>query len=344
MNIETTWTLTRHSEEAWHHMLRACASAKVSIDIEQYIFGVDGTIIEEISEILIRKSREGVRVRLLLDAVGSFAFYRSALCADMTEAGIKITFHTTIGKLFIRRIVPFFLRDHRKLIVIDGIEAHIGGVIIEEDARAWRDTMAILTGPVVEECKATFEAAWKSAARMKPLGPVMGDEKKSDFKIAGNSYHLRDKLLYRSILKHITAAKHHVYITTPYFSLTHDLRRALMFANARGVEIILLFPRRSDNLFADCLARLYYKYLLKHGIRIVHYTSEILHAKTVSIDGAWATLGSCNLDWLSLRLNYELNVMSDNAQFVSDVEKIFLDDILSGDEVTLRTPGWYNFF
>ncbi len=344
MSKVSEWKIFTSTEEAWEEMLLLCERAQKSIDIEQYIFGADGTIIEKLCDVLQKKEREGVSVRLLLDAVGSFSFYRSELCKNLERNGIQIVFHKTTFPPSFKRLLPFFLRDHRKLIVVDNETTHISGVIIEERARSWRDTTVVLQGSIANDATILFEDAWIHAKRMKPAGRAITGEGKREFFFAGNSFRIRDKHLYRTIIRKMAEAKKSIYITTPYFALTKDLRRALWYAKERGVEIVCIFPQRSDNVLADVLARFYYGRLLRKGIKIFHYTTSILHAKSISIDSTWATVGSCNLDWLSIWLNYELNIVSENNEFALEIESIFLNDLSTCEEVTLKTSGWYKFF
>lgn len=338
MDNPPAWKISLTSAEAWADMLASCRTARRSIDLEQYIFGSEGPIIAEWSALLQEKARAGVKVRLLFDAVGSFAFFRSGLRSEFEQCGIQVGFHKIILTPSLKRFIPMILRDHRKLLVVDGQEAYIGGVIIDERARHWRDTSVCLRGGVVADCQGAFEIAWEQARRMLPIGRVLSRTGHGDFFLAGNSFHLRDKDLYRLFLREITAAKQKIFITTPYFSLTRDLRRALFYARRKGVDVRILFPARSDNILADLLARRHYRTLLRRGVRLYHYTHSILHAKSICIDGRWASVGSCNFDWLSFRVNYELNVQSKERQFVAELERIFCRDIETASEVTLATP------
>lgn len=344
MSNVSSWKFTTTSEAAWEEMLRACEQAEKSIDLEQYIFGTEGAIIEKLLPLLKKKSAEGIKVRLLLDWIGSFPFFSSVLPQELEEAGIEIVFHKTTIPPSVKRLLPFLLRDHRKLIVFDEKEAHISGVIIEERARDWRDTSVIIEGSIVKDCADGFNAVWAHAKLMTPLGRVLPNEGNGEFYLAGNSFRLRDKPLYRSIVRQITMAKKTIYITTPYFWLTRGLRRALWNAKEKGVEIYFLFPKRSDNLLSDIVARFFYRRLLRKKVHIFHYTHSMLHAKSVCVDGNWATVGSCNLDWLSIWLNYELNINTKNITFVQELESIFLKDLSESEEVTLHTKGWYGLF
>jgi len=321
------WKFFLNSETCWQELLVACNRATTSIDLEQYVFGYPGKIEEQFIDLFLRKARDGVRVRLLLDVIGSFSFYRSDGCKKLMEAGVEINYHFAILPPPLKRILPFVLRDHRKLLVIDGNEAHIGGVIIQERARGWRDTFVRLRGPVVRDLQEAFDSAWKRTLRNLAVGQVKSKNERKEFYIIGNSFYLRDKYLYRAFLKAITGAKDHIYITTPYFFPNHEFLRAIRFARQKGVEVIFLFPKVSDNRLADFLANFFHKKLSKQGIKIYFYTKAILHAKTMVVDGNWATVGSCNFDLLSLWWNYELNVVSSNPEFVSDLESHFLQDI-----------------
>ncbi len=344
MTAVTEWKFLLSSHIAWEEMLDATRRAEKSIDLIQFVLGHDGEIIEKFSKLLIEKRKQGVSVRLLLDVVGSMSFYKSAVAAELEAAGVEIVFHRTIAPRSFKRIVPTILRDHRKLIVFDDTEVHIGGVIIQERAREWRDTNVAIKGPLVEECISLFDTSWEQAKNMHPLGKVLTNDGKGEFFLAGNSYRRRDKTFYTSLVKAIALAKKTIYITTPYFALTHDLRRALFYAAENGVEVIMLLPRRSDNALSDFIGRFFYAELLRHNIQIYHYTKSILHAKTMTIDGSWSTVGSCNLDWLSILLNYELNLVTHNADFASGLESIYRDDISSSTRVTLETGKWFNFF
>lgn len=322
-----TWKFFTSSETTWQELLQICESAEESIDLEQYVFGAGGVIEKQFTDLFLKKAKQGIKIRMLLDALGSFSFYRCADYDELHKAGIEINYHFAILPPPVKRLLPFILRDHRKLVVIDKKIGYIGGVIIEERARGWRDTFVRIEGPVVKDMQEAFDKVWKRTLRSEPVGQVRSENEHKEFWIAGNSFHLRNKDLYRAFLRAITSAKKNIYITTPYFFPNDEFLRALYFARGRGVEIIFLFPKTSDNKIADFLARFFYKRLHKRGIKIFLYTKKIIHAKTMVIDGRWSTVGSCNLDLLSLWWNYELNLMSTNVTFASELEQQFLDDL-----------------
>jgi len=330
-----SWKFSTTSEMAWESMLESCRNAKESIDLEQYIFG-GGAIERTFADLFLAKVRDGVVVRLLFDAVGSFGFYRGALCRELKAGGVNVTFHRGIFMPSLKRWFPLLLRDHRKLLIVDGKEAHIGGVIITEKARLWRDTSVRVCGKVVKDLEKSFETVWQRSHKMDPVGQILSKNTGAEFSIAGNSFYLYDKDLYRSFLRHITSAKKYIYITSAYFSPNVEFRRALYYAHEKGVEVRILLPKKSDIFLADMLARRYFKRLLRHGVRIFLYTSKTLHAKSIVIDDHFASVGSCNFDWLSFWINYELNVMSTNHAFAEELKNIFLQDLKESEEVFLE--------
>jgi cardiolipin synthase len=343
MSTVSQWEFDTSSETAWERMLGACGKAKHTIDMEHFIMGAEGQVIDEFVSVFREKVKVGVRIRMLLDIVGSFSFYHSDLRTELEGIGIEIRFHSTIIPPRLRRFMPFLLRDHRKLLIVDDVEVHVGGVIIEERAREWRDTNVRLVGSIAEDATVLFAAAWEKTDRMKPAGPAVTNDDKT-FYLAGNSYDLRHKILYGVMVRGLVSAKRYIHVTTPYFALTRDVRRAIVYAQGNGAEVIFLLPKRSDNFFADVLARFFYPWLLRHRVRIFHYTDGILHTKAIVVDGSWSTVGSCNLDWLSTWLNYELNLVSTDEAFTGDLESQFQEDLRISYEVTPRTKGWYGFF
>ena len=329
---EHQWQFFTSSESAWEELIRACESATQSIDLEEYVFGMGGAVEKRFTDLFVEKAAAGVKVRMLLDAVGSFSFYRCADYDRLEKAGVEIHYHFAVLSPSIRRLLPFILRDHRKLVVVDNTAGYIGGVIIQERAREWRDSLVRIEGQVVKDMQEAFEKVWKRTEKMKPVGQVRSENEHKEFWIAGNSFHLRDKDLYRAFLRAITSAKKTIHITTPYFFPNQEFLRALFFARERGVEIKILLPKISDNKIADFLAKFYYPRLRKHGVRIFFYTKKVLHAKTMVIDGNWSTIGSCNFDLLSFWWNYELNLMSSNTSFAQELEQQFTRDLEDSTE------------
>jgi cardiolipin synthase len=333
--IGTTWRFYRWSKDAWNGMLEALESAEHSIDFEQYYF-VDlseGLIGHRFLEVLERKARQGVKVRLLLDATGSWEFYRSPAVNDLKQAGIDVEFHSTLPLKDANWFFQSFLRDHRRLIVVDGRVGLVGGTAIKEAAEGWRDTHVWLEGPVVRNLQIAFEEAWEgltSRRRFRITSPSVSQDK---FTVLPNGIRPSLRFIPHSILEGIQEAQKCIYITTPYFAPDHAIFRALVLAALRGVEVRLLVPERSDSRFANLVTESFFSGALREGIKVYRYVPSFLHSKTIVIDDDWGTVGSSNFDQLSFHLNYELNVLSYDAKFALELKNHFFDDLQSSIEV-----------
>ena len=164
----TTWKFYIRSADAWEAMLADCAAARESIDIEQYIFN-DDAIGRQFFEILKKKIGEGVSIRILCDAVGSFDFLNSERERSLIAAGIAIKFFNPIQPWRIGNVFSWFLRDHRKILLIDKTIVHTGGTAIDSRMEDWRDTNVRMTGNIVAEAQKSFDQMWIAAPSHKFL-------------------------------------------------------------------------------------------------------------------------------------------------------------------------------
>ncbi|CAG1018698.1 partial cardiolipin synthase A/B, partial [Burkholderiaceae bacterium] len=246
------------------------------------------------------------------------------------------------------------LRDHRKLLVVDGRVAFLGGVNISgvysagsqpqhgADAHTpWRDTHLRIAGPLVTELQRLFIAHWNkhAVAAIQPanylpptaaLGSLRGA-------IASCEAGRRRNPFYRALLRAIDHAQHRVLLTTAYFVPTRRLLRALSAAARRGVDVCLLLPSESDAWAPLHAGRSHYGRLLHAGVRIYEREGALLHAKTTVIDGVWATVGSANLDWRSFVHNAEANAVLIDAEFGAQMEQVFREDVAASREVTIES-------
>lgn len=328
----TEWQLYTLGEDAWEAMLRGINEARHTIDIEQYIFSSDETG-DEFSKALIAATKRGVKIRVLCDGVGS----NSGTVGDLNEQelikhGIEVVFFNEqrYWKL-LWRVFWFWstiLRDHSKIMIVDSKIGYTGGIGIRADMRTWRDTHMRITGPVVASMKEAFDEMWKGAkAKKQFMGfwpKVIPD---SEFQFLMNFPKPRQRFIYYELLAAIRRAKSYVYLTTPYFVPTRRFSHALKKAVARGVDVRLLVPEKTDHRIVDAAGQSYFWVALKAGIGVYRYQPGMLHSKTAIVDDAWATVGSANLDNLSLLLNYEGNIFSTNKEFVSQLRDNFFEDI-----------------
>ncbi len=333
-------TLLWKDSELFRGIFDSVRSAEKMICLEFYIFRNDETG-TELADILRQKAAEGVKVYLLYDHFGSIGtplkFWRS-----LKTAGVQIRasrpFKWTAPLHYVHR-------DHRKLIIIDGIRAFTGGLNIANEyrgyhlrkkKRGWRDTGLILEGPAVNMLLDTFNQSWQ-VWKGEPI-PFHADVKPTEgglpvlpiFASSAKGRRRMRRLLYVSI----NMAQKTIYLTTAYFTPSRRLIQILENAVARGVSVKLLLPGKSDISATRYTGRAFYTRLLKAGIEIYNYSGQILHAKTAVFDGIWSIIGSANLDFQSLRRNDEGNVGIIDEVFGASMAKIFFEDLKNSEKIT----------
>ena len=326
-------------------MFAAIRAARHSINLETYIFD-DGRIGTEFADLLLAKQASGVQVNVIYDSVG---------CLDtpaeffdrLRDGGIRILEFNPINPANAhKRKWLLNNRDHRKLLVVDGRIAFLGGINISEtyssgsfsrsrkkdgtSQAGWRDTQLQLEGPVVAELQKDFMDTW---ARQKgpPLPekhyfPKLVTKGKEIVRAIASESDEPDSPIYLTLLSAIDHAERFVHLTNAYFVPDPHLVRALIGAAHRGVDVRLILPGKSDSWLVFQAGRSHYAELLRAGIRIYERRDTVLHAKTASIDGVWATIGSTNLDWRSYLHNDEINAVILGTHFSRQMEAMFDQD------------------
>ncbi len=332
---KSSTTVYTYGADLYQDMLAAIRGAKKQILLESYIWKGDevGTRFKEaISEAADR----GVDVYVVYDTFANLVVPRSFY--DFPPQVNVLRFPILRPAVLVSGI-RHSGRDHRKILVVDDETAFVGGYNIGSlYATHWRDTHVRVTGPAVWELRNAFVDFW-NRWRTDDL-PVLQD--------VGSPHwlpHLRaarnapSQLVFpiRGLyLDAIDRACSHVYITQAYFIPDRDILTALLNASARGVDVRVLVPERSNHVVADWLARGHYAALLRGGVRIFLYQGAMIHAKTATIDGAWSTVGTANIDRLSLTGNYEINLEIVDDQAAARLEDIFRMDLRNARELTLE--------
>jgi cardiolipin synthase len=232
-----------------------------------------------------------------------------------------------------------YARDHRKILVVDGHTAFVGGYNIgARYATEWRDTHVRINGPAAGEVENVFIDFWNAhrggrLPRLADLGTRDWDPRITVYRNDPQMLIFPIRTVY---LEAIDRAQRHIYLTHAYFIPDRTILHALLAAAARGVDVRILLPAASNHPLADWLARGYYTQCLAGGIRLFLYRGVMVHAKTATIDGFWSTIGTANLDRLSLVGNFEVNVEFYDEMLARQMEDIFLKDILNAHELTLE--------
>lgn len=333
-------------------MFDAIDRAHEHINIESYTIEADGPG-EELARRLVARRRDGVAVNLLFDSFGSLGT-PARYFDNLRQAGVRLCEYNPLGRLSTLLGSALHLRDHRKLMLIDGRVGFIGGVNISGvyavgsagigAARSirrsgWRDTHVRVEGPVVAGLQRLFVRHWRrfadeplSSAHYFPPLPVCGEHRVA---VAAAEAGSRHSTFYRALLAAIETARDRILLTGAYFVPTRRLLRALARAAARQVDVRIVLPGISDCWAPLYAGRSHYGMLLRAGVRIFERHDTLLHAKTCVIDGVWATVGSSNYDWRSFLHNAEANIVVLDAGFGRHIERVFANDVAHAREVDL---------
>ena len=329
-------------------MVAAIEGATNHIRMESYIFAADEVGVR-FAAALAERAGAGIDVRLQLDAFGAGQAGFRGLQRQLEGSGVRLRWFRPFSP---RHPLRYLQRNHRKLLVVDGREAFLGGFNIRRqnsrrlhgEARQ-RDTHVRVAGPLAELAAGHFDRLW-NAAREIPAEAIPDDAGAVDgmdaLLVPSYSRRCRFRLacLYAGL---ITAAARHVYLTSPYFGPETVVDDALRAAASRGVDVRLLVPRRSDPPVAGWATRAAYAPLLAAGVRVYEYLPRPLHAKTSSIDAAWSIIGSANLDYRSLFINQELMLIARDPVLSGELHAQFLRDLDDAAEVTAlewHRRGW----
>jgi cardiolipin synthase A/B len=305
-------------ETSYRYVMSLFEQARSSIDISTFILGDDETG-NSVLDLLARRAQEGVRVRLLLDGLFTFRPNRKSL-ARYTKAGGKLAIFMPLLRLPFRGPATN-LRNHRKLIVVDGQRAVMGGMNLAgeymgptEQPGRWRDLALALTGPAVIHLHAVFRSDWEFAASgstgaaantLEYLPPPTGTAR---VQVVASGPDVEQDTYYDAILSALFQAKKRIWIATPYFIPDESIARALVLAIRRGVDVRLLVPARSNHITADIAGGSYLRQIEAAGGKVLPYLPSMMHAKLALIDHDIGVVGSANLDMRSLFLDYEIAV------------------------------------
>jgi len=333
-----------NGEEIFPAKLAAIRNARRSINYAQYVFE-DGKPAEAIAAALAERCRAGVLVNVLLDAVGALAM-PSELRTEMTGAGCRVETYRPLSPFTIDRVNN---RNHRRILVVDGVVGVTGGSGISgkwsgdgKHPGHWRDTDVRIEGPVVEQLQGAFAENWLEATGVAIGGPAYFPRRRLDSKGDVDAQVVRSSpaggstAMYTVFLLALASARQSIHITNPYFVPDEKVISTLLGAAQRGVRVVLVIPGAIDHKLVRQASRSEFGRLLKGGVLIYEYRPALLHAKTMVIDGIWATVGSTNLDHRSFALNEELNVVVYDRNLARRLEEVFEQDLANSRQVTYR--------
>jgi cardiolipin synthase len=347
-------TTLEDGQATYAAMLEAIRGAKHHVHMEMYIFEADDTG-RLFAEALKARVKAGVKVRLIYDSVGSL-HTPTEFFKDLSEAGVQVVEFNPVKSLTALDLLGVQNRDHRKLLVVDGRVAFLGGINISSvygpvsgsrsrdvpfEERPWRDLQVRLEGPVVADLQRAFVTQWQKWAKeplpesglYPPLKPAGSELVRAIAASPGEQGGLNAG--YVALISAIEAAESEVMITNAYFVPHPQLLESLQAAARRGVAVTLVLPSKTDSAFVYHAGRVSYDALLAAGVKIYERKTRVLHSKSAVVDGVWSTIGSTNLDWRSLAYNDELNAVVIGPEFAAQMKAVFARDISHSEEFTL---------
>ncbi|WP_256930698.1 phosphatidylserine/phosphatidylglycerophosphate/cardiolipin synthase family protein [Pseudomonas sp. ABC1] len=328
-------------------MLAAIEGARCRVDLEMYLVE-EGECTRRMVEVLAGASERGVRVRCLFDGFGSL-LWGPASRQRLLAAGVELRLYNPLSfKLKFNNLH----RDHRKLLLVDGERGYVGGTGLTDrfwspdGARQWHEAMVEMTGPLLTDWQRLFDTQWVFSRRKRiwqiplprrqPRLPALPEAQPGLGRVAYAAARQHRDIL-QSLLRHLHRAEDRIWLATPYFLPTGKVRRALIRAARRGVEVrLLLTGRNTDNPPVRYAGQRYYPRLLRAGVRIHEYQPQFLHLKMVLVDD-WVSIGSCNFDHWNLRWNLEANLESMDSALVREVAASFAQDFTQSIEVDMRS-------
>lgn len=382
-------------------MLAAIDAAKDHINMETYILEPD-EIGQHFVDALLAKQHAGVQVNIIYDSFGSINTPKEFF-QPLIDAGANILEYNPLNPLKSRDDWDVNERDHRKLLVVDGKVAYVGGINVssvysrgsngskfgsggsskkapykskmkeakneiknesrqnglqnnslitepektatdkaesDADIILWRDTHLIMQGPVVKEFQKLFIETWGKqkgqTLTTRDYYPQLSSIGKEVVRAIGSSPDDTFSLIYVTLLSAINSAESRIYITNAYFIPDPQLLTALKDAAARGVDVRLILPSKSDSNLVFYASRSFYNELLSGGVKIYERQDALLHSKTAIIDGVWSTVGSTNLDWRSFLHNQEINAVILGEDFGNRMQNLFEQDLNKSKQITLQ--------
>ncbi len=333
------YQLFSETKDAWEAILESIEHAERSIDIEQFIF-INNEIGLRFLNKLKEKSKSGIKVRLLIDAVGSFFLYTSNIQKELEEAGVAIEFFNDIIPWYPKNVSLWYFRDHRKVVIIDEKISYIGGFCISDEMKDWRDTTIRIEGEIVEFVNAKFNEMWLIQQKPKKRLRARLNIKKEkiniedQFSYTNNSPLPGKRYLYNTLVKLINESKNEILINSPYFLPDRKVLASLGKATRRGVKVKIIIPRHSDHKTIDAGFQTYVTELFEKKIEIYYFENRMMHAKTLIFDRKYSMIGSLNMDNVSLWYNFESSLLSSDEGLALDLLRIWDKDLMNSTKLT----------
>lgn len=333
---ESEMEIYTSGEALYGDMIEAIDTAEKSVHLQTFIWKGD-EVGQRFLDSVNAAAERGVEVFVMYDGFANLvvphSFYRFSDRVHVFRMPV-------LRRKFWRGPLRYTGVNHSKILVVDDVVAFVGGYNIGSlYARHWRDTHVRHVGPAVWGLRNSIASVWnEERAPHEQIEWIPPTDWEPEVRVAAN---LPIQLVYpirETYLSAIERAQHRIWITTPYFIPDQQILGALVAAAERGVDVRVMIPKDSNHILADWVSRGFYGQLLDAGISVLLYAACMVHAKTATIDGEWSTVGTANLDRMSLSFNYETNVEIIDRSFAEQMEKVYRADCEHCEE--LSSPRW----
>lgn len=344
ISFNTETKVLTNGRETFPAILEELEKAEHHIHLEYYIVR-DDEIGNQIKDLLIKKAKEGVEIRFLYDAVGSWKLSESYK-SDLRKAGVQFEAFSPVKLPFIGNRINF--RNHRKIIVIDGRIGFVGGLNIGDEYLGkvsyfgdWRDTHLYVRGEAVRSLQTIFLQDWKYETdehllKSEYLSPEILEGNYGGVQMITSGPDNQWETIKKLYFSMIISAKKSIWIASPYIIPDDDILTAMKVASLSGVDVRLLVPRKPDKRIVFHASRSYFPELMEAGIRIFEYEEGFMHSKVVVIDHELASIGTSNMDMRSFHLNFEVNAFLFRTESTNKLVADFKEDFLKSRELDLE--------
>jgi len=345
ISFGTDTKILTNGDETFSHIIEELSKAVHHIHLEYYIVR-DDEIGEKIKSILIQKVREGVKVRFLYDAVGSWKLSKSYIQHLISE-GVEMVPFGPVRLPFLNS--KFNFRNHRKIIVIDGSIGFVGGLNIGDEYLGrnehfgfWRDTHLMLKGEGVRSLQLIFLQDWyymtnRSFLTSEYLSPILEENKHGGVQLIAGGPDNEWSAIKNIFFSMITSAKESVWIASPYFIPDEDIFSAIKIAALSGIDVRILVPNKPDKRIVFHASRSYFPDLLDAGVKIYEYEKGFMHSKFLIVDYELASIGTSNMDMRSFHLNFEVNAFLYRTKSTEKLVREYLNDLQNAREIHAET-------
>ncbi|MFJ7729347.1 cardiolipin synthase [Neobacillus sp. NPDC097160] len=345
ISFDTSTKVLTNGDETFSHIIEQLKRARHHIHLEYYIVRHD-QIGQEIKDILIEKARQGVKIRFLFDAVGSWQLSKTYI-NDLRNAGIETVSFGPVKLPFLNN--KFNFRNHRKIIVIDGTIGFVGGLNIGDEYLGrdksigfWRDTHLMLKGEAVRTLQLIFLQDWyymtnHSFLTAEYLSPQIDHKSHGGVQLIAGGPDNEWSIIKNIYFSMIASAKKSVWIASPYFIPDEDIFSAIKVAALSGVDVRLLVPNRPDKRIVFHASRSYFPELLEAGVKVYEYERGFMHSKIVIVDDELASIGTSNMDMRSFHLNFEVNAFLFRTKSTQKLVEEYEKDLEYAKQLELKT-------